>query len=151
MLLLPSVGVSGTFCVASVPHLNPLRGCTFHACRQKMSCPLRCFFTGSHRRPPRIKACGGLEPCSHAELGDRWGHHAPPGARGRRVLPGARSVPGAALGFPSAPEPCLSSAVDAGCVVSPRTSSSRSWWLTRAGTVTLGDNGLLMPEVFSGD
>lgn len=79
-----------------------------------------------------------MQPC---EAGDRRGH---------RVPPGAWSVPGAALGFPSVPEPCLSSAVDASCVVSPRTSSS-SWWLTCVGTVALGDSGLLMAQVFSGD
>lgn len=149
MLLLPLVGVSGTFCVASVPHLNPLPGCTFRACRHKTSCPLCCFSTGSHQRPPPLKAGGGLEPCSHAELGDRWGRRVPPATRGHHVLPGAQLVPGAAPGLPSAPEPCLSSAVDAGCVVSPRTSSS--WWLTRAGTAASGDRRLLMPEVFSGD
>lgn len=38
-----------------------------------------------------------------------WGHWVPPGSR---------SVPGAALSSPSAPEPCLSSAVDAGCATS---------------------------------
>lgn len=135
-LLLPLVGVSGTFCVASVPHLNPLPGCTFHACRHKMSCPLCCFFAGF------FLASRLAEGCSHAELGGR---------RGRRVPPGARSVPGAAPGFPSAPEPCLSSAVDTDCVVSLWISSSSSWWLTCVGTAVLGDSGLLMPEGFSGD